>query len=85
LSGAYRANALADFSGYLAIDAVYDGPFCILSVVDNRSYNRLAFRVLDQNPPQDDVRAFLTEFQGRRDSRGLSVRGITTDGSVSIR
>ena len=72
---------LADFSGYLAIDEVYDGPFCILSVVDNRRYNRLAFRVLEQDPTQDDVRVFLTEFKGQVDNRGLSVFGVTTDGS----
>jgi len=81
LSGAYLDNALADFSGYLALDEVYDGPFCILSVVDNCRYNRLAFRVLDQDPTQDHVRAFLTEFNGQLGRRGLSVRGITTDGS----
>src|SRR5207248_2728581 len=62
LLGAYLDNALADFSGYLAIDEVYDGPFGILSVVDNRRYQRLAFRVLDQDPTQGDVLAFLTEF-----------------------
>lgn len=72
---------MADFSGYLAIDEVYDGPFCILSVVDNRRYNRLAFRVLDRDPTQDDVLAFLTEFKGQLDKRVLSVFGITTDGS----
>jgi hypothetical protein len=81
LSGSYLDAALADFSGYLAIDEVYDGPFCILSVVDNRRYNRLAFRVLDHDPTHDDVRAFLTEFKGQLDRRGLRVRGITTDGS----
>jgi hypothetical protein len=81
LSGAYLDNALADFSGYLAIDEVYDGPFCILSVVDNRRYKRLAFRVLDHDPTQDDVLAFLTELKGELDNRGLSVFGITTDGS----
>jgi Transposase len=74
-------NALVDFSGYLAIDEVYDGPFCILSVVDNRRYNRLAFRVLDHDPTEDDVRAFLSEFKGQLDRRGWSVFGITTDGS----
>jgi hypothetical protein len=77
----YLDEALANFSGYLAIDEVYDGPFCILSVVDNRRYNRLAFRVLDHDPTQDDVLDFLTEFKGQLDKRGLSVRGITTDGS----
>src|SRR5262249_28572539 len=74
-------EALANFSGYLAIDEVYDGPFCILSVVDNRRYNRLAFRVLDHDPTADDVRDFLTEFKGQLDKRGLKVKGITTDGS----
>jgi hypothetical protein len=28
--------ALADFSGYVAADALYAGPFCMLSAVDNR-------------------------------------------------
>jgi hypothetical protein len=81
LSGAYLDSALADFSGYLAIDEVYDGPFCILSVVDNRQHHRLAFAVLDHNPTAADVRAFLAEFRGQLDRRGLVVRGITTDGS----
>jgi Transposase len=81
ISTTYLDEALANFSGYLAIDEVYDGPFCILSVVDNRRYNRLAFRVLDHDPTQDDVHAFLTEFKGQLDRRGLSVLGITTDGS----
>ena len=38
--------ALADFSGYVAADEVYDGPFCILSAVDNRRYKRLLYDVL---------------------------------------
>src|SRR4051794_32979162 len=79
---AYLDKALADFSGYLAIDEVYDGPFCILSIVDNRRYNRLAFRVLDHDPTEDDVRDFLKEFKGQLDRRGLEVKGVTTDGSA---
>ena len=78
----YLNAALADFSGYLAFDEVYDGPFCVLSVVDNRRYNRLAFRVLDRDPTQADVRAFLAQFKGQLDQRGLRVRGLTTDGSA---
>jgi hypothetical protein len=81
LSGSYLDEALVDFSGYLAIDEVYDGPFCILSVVDNRRYNRLAFAVLDHDPTHDDVRAFLNELKGQLEKRGLVVSGITTDGS----
>jgi hypothetical protein len=49
--------------------------------VDNRRYNRLAFHVLERDPTQDDVLAFLSEFKGQLDRRGLSVLGITTDGS----
>lgn len=50
-------------------------------MVDNRRYNRLAFRVLDHKPTHDDVRAFLTAFKAALDKRGLVARGITTDGS----
>jgi hypothetical protein len=50
-------------------------------VVDNRRYQRLAFRVLDHKPTEDDVRALLSELKGQLDKRGLVVRGITTDGS----
>ena len=46
----YFDAACENFSGYLAIDEVYDGPFCILSVVDNRRYHRLACAVLDHDP-----------------------------------
>lgn len=49
--------------------------------MDNRRYNRLAFRVLDHDPTQDDVLAFLSDFKAQLDRRGLSVRGVTTDGS----
>src|SRR5262249_4305613 len=47
----------------------------------HRQYNRLAFSVLDHDPTHDDVRAFLNEFRGQLEKRGLVVRGITTDGS----
>ena len=77
----YLDEVLTDFSGYLAIDEVYDGPFCILSVVDNRRHRRLAFRVLDHDPTHDDIRSFLGDFKAQLDSRQLRVRGITTDGS----
>ncbi len=77
----YLDTTLADCSGYLALDEVYDGPFGVLSVVDNRRHNRLAFQVLDHDPSQDDVRVFLQEFKGQLAQRGLTVRGITTDGS----
>jgi hypothetical protein len=47
---AYLDWALADFSGYVAIDELYDGPFCVLSIVDNRTFKRLIYQVLDHDP-----------------------------------
>ena len=69
------------FSGYLAADEVYDGPFCVLSIVDNRTFQRLFYRVLEHDPTQDDIRVFFGEFKAPLDARGLKVWGITTDGS----
>jgi len=77
----YLEEALHTFSGYLAADEVYDGPFCVLSIVDNRSFKRLAYRVLEQAPSQDDIRHFFGSFKAHLDARGLRVLGITTDGS----
>jgi hypothetical protein len=77
----YLDQALAAFSGYLAADEVYDGPFCVLAIVDNHTFRRLACRVLDHAPSQRDVREFFGRFKDHLDARGLNVRGITTDGS----
>jgi len=77
----YLDRVLKTFSGYLAIDELYDGPFCVISVVDNRMYQRLAYRVLEKSPTKGDVRRFLREFAARLASRGCRVQGITTDGS----
>lgn len=81
LSLDYLDRALADFSGYLALDEVYDGPFCVLSAVDNRRHNRLCFRVLDHDPTHKDIRAWLRELKEHLQRRRQAVRGITTDGS----
>ena len=77
----YLRVALVDFSGSLAFDEVYDGPFCVLSLVDKRRSNRLAFAVLDHRPTHDDLHAFLREVRIFRNVRELVVVGITTDGS----
>jgi len=78
----YLAWALADFSGYLAADELYDGPFCILSIVDNRTFKRLFFQVLDHAPAHEDMIAFFGRFQNLLQARQLTVQGITTDGSA---
>jgi len=72
---------LAEFSGYIAADELYDGPFCVLSIVDNRAFHRLVYEVLDHNPTADDIQRFFRRFRRTLDARGLAVRGITTDGS----
>jgi hypothetical protein len=74
--------ALTDFSGYVAADELYDGPFCILSAVDNRRYKRLLYEVLDHDPTHDDIRAFLGRLKTALTARDLTLLGITTDGSA---
>ena len=51
--------ALAAFSGYVAADELYEGPYCVLSAVDNRQYKRILYQVLDHDPTHDDMKAFL--------------------------
>jgi hypothetical protein len=74
--------ALADFSGYVAADELYDGPFCILSAVDNRHYKRILYDVLDHDPTHDDIRTFLGRLKTALTARALTLVGITTDGSA---
>jgi hypothetical protein len=79
---AFLAWALADFSGYVAADELYDGPFCILSAVDNRRSKRLLSDVLDHDPTHDDIRAFLRRLHTALSARDLTLVGVTTDGSA---
>jgi Transposase len=60
---------------------LYDGPYCVLSIVDNGAFKRLCYEVLDHDPAHGDIRAFFRRFQAALVSRGLTLRGITTDGS----
>jgi Transposase len=64
------------------MDELYDGPFCILSIVDNRSYKRLFYQVLEHDPNHDDMLTFMQRFQVVLQARQLTVLGITTDGST---
>jgi hypothetical protein len=72
---------LADFSGYIAADELYDGPYCVLSIVDNRHFKRLIYEVLDDNPTEEDILRFFRRFQQALTARGLTLQGVTTDGS----
>jgi len=61
---------------------LYDGPFCVLSLVDNRIYKRLLYEVLDHAPTHTDIIRFLRRFRGELDRRPLTLHGVTTDGSA---
>jgi hypothetical protein len=77
----YLNWGLGDFSGYIAADELYDGPFCVLSIVDNRTFKRLLSQVLDHDPDHQDIPVFLRRFRMALQLRGLVLRGVTTDGS----
>jgi hypothetical protein len=81
MAAEYLNWALADFSGYIAIDELYDGPFCVLSLVDNRTFKRLVYEVLDHAPEHQDIEAFLRRFAKTLTQRQLTLQGVTTDGS----
>jgi hypothetical protein len=78
---AYLDEALAEFSGYLAADELYDGPFCVLSAVDTHRQRRLLYEVLDHAPRRLDVLLFLARLNEQIRRRGHAVLGITTDAS----
>ena len=61
---------------------MYDGPYCVLSIVDNHTFKRISYKVLDHDQTHDDIREFFTEFKDALQTRGLTLKGITTDGSA---
>ena len=77
----YIDKALSEFSSYITADELYDGPFCVLFIVDNHKFNRLCYEVLDHDPTKEDIKRFFRRFKQMLDVRGLKVKGITTDGS----
>ena len=60
---------------------MYDGPFCVIFAVDSKRQRRLAYEVLDHNPTQEDIERFFGRVARMLSARGLTVAGITTDGS----
>ena len=81
IAGEYLDKALADFSGYIAADELYDGPFCVLFIVDNHRFKRLYYEVLDHDPTHKDMIRFFKRFKQILHTYGLSLKGVTTDGS----
>jgi hypothetical protein len=82
MGGAFLEWALEAFSGYAAVDELYEGPYCVLSAVDNRQYKRVLYEVLDHDPNHGDIEAFLGRLKTALEERDLALKGITTDGSA---
>lgn len=61
---------------------MYDGPFCVLSIVDNHTFRRLVYKVLDHDPDHTDIERFFRRFQAALQRRKLVLHGITTDASA---
>jgi len=82
MGGAFLEWAREAFSGYAAVDELYEGRYCVLSAVDNRQYKRMLYEVLDHDPSHDDIEAFLGRLKRAFAERALDLTGITTDGSA---
>ncbi len=63
------------------MDELYDGPWCVLSIVDNRTHRRLAYRVVEEDVTQTHIVELFTQFRKSLEQRKLQLAGITTDGS----
>ncbi len=77
----YINKVLDNFSGYIAAEELYDGPFCVLFIVHNHNFRRLCYEVLDHDPTHEDITRFFKRFNGMHEARELTLKGITTDGS----
>jgi hypothetical protein len=82
MDGDFLTWAFADFSGYVAADELYDGPFCLLSAVDNRCDKRILYDVWDHDPTHEDIRGLLRRLHTALSTRNLTLVEVTTDGSA---
>jgi len=82
MDGTFLDWALATFSGSVAADELYEGPSCVLAVVENRQEKRMRYKVLDHDPNHDDITTFLGRLKTALAARDLVLQGLTTDGSA---
>jgi hypothetical protein len=52
-----------------------------LSIVDNRTFKRLLYQVLDHDPDHQDITKFFQRFRMALRLRSLALHGVTTDAS----
>ena len=67
-----------DFSGYLVIDELHDGPYTIFYAVDAVARKRLGFLITREGAAEETARQFLRQLQ---ELGPLVVLGVTTDGN----
>jgi transposase-like protein len=72
-----RRAAAAAFSGQMAVDEVYDGPWYQLKATDPLNDVELAWHVGEGAPTKDDIRRFFKELK----AAGFSPTLVVTDGS----
>jgi len=61
--GRVSDEALADFSGYIAADELYDGPYWRAVHRGQPHLRRLIYEVLDHDPTHKDIRRFFQRFK----------------------
>src|ERR1700752_361081 len=74
--------ALETFSGSVAVDELYEGPYGVLSAGDHRQDKRILSEVLDHDPCHDATDAFLGRLKAALEARNWALTGSTTDGSA---
>ena len=70
--------------GLIAADEFDDGPFCVLSIVDHRTFRRRPTTSWTATRPKSTSR-HSSAASARPGGTGLTVQGITTDGSTLSR
>jgi transposase-like protein len=73
----WQKTALDNFSGQIAVDELYDGPYYILRAVDPLNDTELDWFIGEGSPDKEDIRDFL---KGLKDL-GFQPQLVVTDGS----
>ena len=74
---AHLEEALAVFSGQIAMDEIYDGGLCQLVATDPIAYRQLDYELLDHAATEEDVRKFCERLR----AAGFDPQLVVTDGS----
>jgi hypothetical protein len=78
----YLDAVFENFSGYIATDEVYEGPFCILFLADARTGIRCCIVCCHKPRRAKIFWSCSNSFRKILERRALELRGITTDGST---